>query len=262
MADEPTSTGARAIRTIRSAPGVLVRGGLRGELARHRAAHLHAARLFAGRARPSDCRVDAAVSTRSATRRAACRRSRGPWISNSGPAATSGCSCAWSAAAPRRSSSACRPSGTTSTSAGSAGAVACGSRRSRARARRGSKSPSARLLDGTLLQVGKSTESREELLARFRTIVALVSVAIVLVGLAGGILVTRRMLAADPPADRRGQRDHPDREHQNARAGGHRPRRHRRAERALQRDARSDQHAHRGHGRAPSTTSRTICARR
>ena len=53
---------------------------------------------------------------------------------------------------------------------------------------------SARLADGTLLQVGKSTESREELLGRFRTIVALVSVAIVLTGLAGGILVTRRTL--------------------------------------------------------------------
>jgi heavy metal sensor kinase len=53
---------------------------------------------------------------------------------------------------------------------------------------------SARLLDGTLLQVGKSTESREELLARFRTIVSLVSIAIVLLGLAGGILVTQRML--------------------------------------------------------------------
>jgi len=53
---------------------------------------------------------------------------------------------------------------------------------------------SARLRDGTLLQVGKSTENREELLARFRTIVALVSVAIVLIGLAGGILVTRRTL--------------------------------------------------------------------
>ena len=51
------------------------------------------------------------------------------------------------------------------------------------------------LLDGTLLQVGKSTESREELLARFRTIVTLVSVAIVFIGLAGGILVTRRMVA-------------------------------------------------------------------
>jgi heavy metal sensor kinase len=53
---------------------------------------------------------------------------------------------------------------------------------------------SARLLDGTLLQVGKSTENREELLGRFRTIVALVSVAIVLLGLAGGILVTQRTL--------------------------------------------------------------------
>jgi signal transduction histidine kinase len=50
---------------------------------------------------------------------------------------------------------------------------------------------SARLFDGTLLQVGKSTESREELLARFRTVVTLVTVAIVLIGLAGGIVVTR-----------------------------------------------------------------------
>jgi heavy metal sensor kinase len=50
---------------------------------------------------------------------------------------------------------------------------------------------SARLPDGTLLQVGKSTESREELLARFRTIVALVSIAIVLTALVGGIAVTR-----------------------------------------------------------------------
>jgi len=50
---------------------------------------------------------------------------------------------------------------------------------------------SARLADGTLVQVGKSTDSREELLARFRTIVALVSVAIVLTGLMGGIAVTR-----------------------------------------------------------------------
>ena len=53
---------------------------------------------------------------------------------------------------------------------------------------------SARLPVGTLLQVGKSTENRDELLARFRTIVTLVSVAIVLIGLAGGILVTRRTL--------------------------------------------------------------------
>jgi signal transduction histidine kinase len=50
---------------------------------------------------------------------------------------------------------------------------------------------SARLFDGTLLQVGKSTESRDELLARFRTVALLVTIAIVLTGLAGGIVVTR-----------------------------------------------------------------------
>lgn len=53
---------------------------------------------------------------------------------------------------------------------------------------------SASLFDGTLLQVGKSTESREALLRQFRTIVGLVSIAIVLIGLAGGILVTRSTL--------------------------------------------------------------------
>ena len=53
---------------------------------------------------------------------------------------------------------------------------------------------SARLGDGTLLQVGKSTESRDELLARFRTVALLATVAIVLTGLAGGILVTRSTL--------------------------------------------------------------------
>jgi signal transduction histidine kinase len=53
---------------------------------------------------------------------------------------------------------------------------------------------SARLFDGTLLQVGKSSESREELLARFRTVALLVSIAIVLTGLAGGIVVTRSTL--------------------------------------------------------------------
>jgi signal transduction histidine kinase len=53
---------------------------------------------------------------------------------------------------------------------------------------------STTLFDGTLLQVGKSTESREALLRQFRTIVGLVSIAVVLVGLAGGILVTRSTL--------------------------------------------------------------------
>jgi signal transduction histidine kinase len=53
---------------------------------------------------------------------------------------------------------------------------------------------SARLPGGTLLQVGKSTESREVLLASFRTVLTLVAVAIVVAGLAGGALVTRSTL--------------------------------------------------------------------
>ena len=50
---------------------------------------------------------------------------------------------------------------------------------------------SARLTDGTLLQVGKSTENREALLARFRYVLTIVSLVIVAVGLAGGAIVTR-----------------------------------------------------------------------
>jgi signal transduction histidine kinase len=50
---------------------------------------------------------------------------------------------------------------------------------------------SGRLADGTLLQVGKSSESREALLARYRTVLAIVSLVIVAVGLAGGVIVTR-----------------------------------------------------------------------
>lgn len=53
---------------------------------------------------------------------------------------------------------------------------------------------SARLTDGTLLQVGKSTENREALLARFRYVLTLVSLVIVAVGLAGGAIVTRSTL--------------------------------------------------------------------
>jgi len=53
---------------------------------------------------------------------------------------------------------------------------------------------SARLADGTLLQVGKSTEIREALLARFRYVLAIVALVIVAVGLAGGAIVTRSTL--------------------------------------------------------------------
>jgi signal transduction histidine kinase len=53
---------------------------------------------------------------------------------------------------------------------------------------------SARLPDGTLLQVGKSSENREALLSRFRNVLAVVSLVIVAAGLAGGAIVTRSTL--------------------------------------------------------------------
>jgi signal transduction histidine kinase len=52
----------------------------------------------------------------------------------------------------------------------------------------------ARLPDGTVLQVGKSSENREQLLERFRRVMLLVSVLIILAGLAGGAVVTHSTL--------------------------------------------------------------------
>ena len=54
---------------------------------------------------------------------------------------------------------------------------------------------SARLADGTLVQVGKSTEAREDLLARFRAALGLVTLLVVVVALTGGWLVTQSALA-------------------------------------------------------------------
>ena len=54
---------------------------------------------------------------------------------------------------------------------------------------------SARLADGTLVQVGKSTEARDALLARFRAALGLVTLLIVVVGLTGGWLATQSALA-------------------------------------------------------------------
>jgi signal transduction histidine kinase len=50
---------------------------------------------------------------------------------------------------------------------------------------------SLQLSDGTLVQVGKSTEAREQLLARFRATLGVVTLSIVIVALAGGLLTTR-----------------------------------------------------------------------
>lgn len=53
---------------------------------------------------------------------------------------------------------------------------------------------STRLPGGTLLQVGKSSEIREALLDRFRTVLAIVGLVIVALGLAAGAVVTRSTL--------------------------------------------------------------------
>jgi len=50
------------------------------------------------------------------------------------------------------------------------------------------------LPDGTVLQVGKSSDSRQALLARFRAALTLVALAVVVVGLVGGAVITRSTL--------------------------------------------------------------------
>jgi signal transduction histidine kinase len=47
------------------------------------------------------------------------------------------------------------------------------------------------LTDGTLVQVGKSTDARDDLLARFRAVLGIVTLSIVVVALTGGYLATR-----------------------------------------------------------------------
>jgi signal transduction histidine kinase len=50
---------------------------------------------------------------------------------------------------------------------------------------------SARLPDGTLVQVGKSTEAREDLLRQFRAVLGLVTLLIVVIALSGGWIATQ-----------------------------------------------------------------------
>jgi signal transduction histidine kinase len=54
---------------------------------------------------------------------------------------------------------------------------------------------SARLTDGTLVQVGKSTEARDDLLARFRATLGIVTLLIVVVALTGGWLATQSAIS-------------------------------------------------------------------
>src|SRR5262245_22602763 len=52
-----------------------------------------------------------------------------------------------------------------------------------------------RLSDGTLLQVGKSTDLRDDVLARFRAALGLVTLSIFIIALTGGALATQSALA-------------------------------------------------------------------
>jgi len=53
---------------------------------------------------------------------------------------------------------------------------------------------SARLEDGTLFQVGKSTENRDEILQRFRAVLSIGLIAMLAIGLTGGAVLTRSAL--------------------------------------------------------------------
>src|SRR6185503_17652416 len=53
---------------------------------------------------------------------------------------------------------------------------------------------SAQLADGTLVQVGKSTEARDDLLSRFRATLGIVTLFIVVIALTGGWLATQSAL--------------------------------------------------------------------
>jgi signal transduction histidine kinase len=53
---------------------------------------------------------------------------------------------------------------------------------------------SLRLWDGTLVQVGKSTDARDDLLSRFRAALGLVTLSMVVIALTGGLVVTRSAL--------------------------------------------------------------------
>jgi signal transduction histidine kinase len=57
------------------------------------------------------------------------------------------------------------------------------------------ESASLQLWDGTLVQVGKSTEVRDDLLARFRAVLGVVTLTVVLIALAGGFVVTQSAIA-------------------------------------------------------------------
>jgi signal transduction histidine kinase len=79
--------------------------------------------------------------------------------------------------------------------AGNGGADSWAAARARDRSRNALlEVASLRLWDGTIIQVGKSTESRDELLEYFREMTGFVSLAVLVIGVAGGLALTRSTL--------------------------------------------------------------------
>ena len=121
---------------------------------------------------------------------------------------------------------------------------------------------SVRLPDGIIFQVGKSTRSREDLLARFRNVMLLAFVSVILIGLTGAAVITRSALqplrhlidaVRRIMATGRMEARVPARETGDALDE---------LSVLFNRDARPDRGARLPACAARSTTSRTICARR
>ena len=77
---------------------------------------------------------------------------------------------------------------------------------------------STTLWDGTLVQVGKSTEPRSDLLARFRATLGIVTLTIVVIALSGGVVVTQSALLPIQKAHQGRQPYRSHRTHGRARA--------------------------------------------
>ncbi len=82
---------------------------------------------------------------------------------------------------------------------------------------------SATLADGTLVQVGKSTEARDDLLARFRATLGIVTLLIVVDRADRRLAGDAVGAVSDPPADAGGAANHPHRPDRRACAARRQP---------------------------------------
>ena len=183
----------RAAGRVRPAAGAVVRDAVRRRRDRDRLPDLLPDRRLAGAARSADHPVEARRVRRGLRARRRCARSPTPCAPSSRPR-RSGCSCASSIAAAKRSCSACRKAGTRRRSR---------PRRCSCRTARWSRS-------------ARAPRRADDLLARFRAALGLVTLFIVVIALTGGWLATqsalvpiRRLTAGGPP-------HHPHRPHRRS----------------------------------------------